>query len=276
MNRFKIPFIFISMLGALAAGECPHQVWPFVFNALTDAEITQYLGAGSANPPPAASPAWSASTVYVAGNSVSYGGQNYRARWWTQNEMPSVTSAVWEAIADAVGNPANWSASVAYAAGAKVTYQSSVYKAKWWTQGEAPGAQWGAWERIGAAAAKRPAMFHASANFNGVDANNAPLLLVNWTTDMFIGGDNPLANNWKVRINGVVVQQSTSIATRVGDCNPGSNPCQASYVQSGNFSIPAGKYDQVTFWLCAGDTCRMTPRLNWYASPNNVGTKPPY
>ncbi|GAA1870757.1 carbohydrate-binding protein [Myceligenerans crystallogenes] len=40
---------------------------------------------------------WSSSAVYTAGNVVSYGGHNWRAKWWTQNETPRVTDwGVWE------------------------------------------------------------------------------------------------------------------------------------------------------------------------------------
>lgn len=269
----KLPVRVPSMTGGSPFGNCPHQVWPFEFNSLTDAEITQYLGSGASTPP---LPAWNATTVYLAGDSTSSGGKNYRARWWTQGEMPSATSAVWQEITDAAGNPAGWSASVAYAAGAQVTYQASIYKAKWWTQGEIPGAsQWGAWEKIGAASGMRPAVFHASSYFITGGVDNIPTIQVDWSTDMFTGGDYSLADNWKVRINGVEVQQSTSIVTRVGDCVPGSNPCLAAYVQSGSFTIPAGRNDQVTFWLCTGDSCRMTPRLNWYAS-GSIGQEPPF
>lgn len=33
-------------------------------------------------------PLWSASAIYVGGATVSYGGVNYRAAWWTQGDMP--------------------------------------------------------------------------------------------------------------------------------------------------------------------------------------------
>lgn len=50
------------------------------------------------NPGGACAPAWSASAIYVGGNTVSHSGQNYRARWWTQGETPSANNAfgVWE------------------------------------------------------------------------------------------------------------------------------------------------------------------------------------
>lgn len=45
-----------------------------------------------------AAPTWSASAVYTAGNQVTYASRTYRAKWWTQNEVPGTTGqwGVWE------------------------------------------------------------------------------------------------------------------------------------------------------------------------------------
>ncbi|SFB48592.1 Predicted chitinase [Amycolatopsis marina] len=40
--------------------------------------------------------AWNSSTAYWGGTTVSYGGHNWSAKWWTQNEIPSTGgSGVW-------------------------------------------------------------------------------------------------------------------------------------------------------------------------------------
>jgi chitodextrinase len=39
-------------------------------------------------------PAWSASAVYVGGNTVSYNGHTWQAKWWTQGETPGAAQ-VW-------------------------------------------------------------------------------------------------------------------------------------------------------------------------------------
>jgi len=39
---------------------------------------------------------WSASKVYVAGNAVSYQGNKYSAKWWTQNQNPASNSGQWD------------------------------------------------------------------------------------------------------------------------------------------------------------------------------------
>lgn len=43
-------------------------------------------------------PAWDSSKVYWGGDMVSYNGNDYRAKWWTQGETPG-TSEVWELVA---------------------------------------------------------------------------------------------------------------------------------------------------------------------------------
>jgi chitinase len=93
-------------------------------------------------------PAWSASTVYVGGNLVSYNGHTWRAKWWTQGETPGAAD-VWADQGPCGGSttpppggtctlPA-WSATTVYVGGNQVSYNGHKYTAKWWTQGETPG-----------------------------------------------------------------------------------------------------------------------------------------
>ena len=44
----------------------------------------------------ACAPAWSATQVYNGGNTASYQGKNYQAKWWTQNENPAQKSGEWD------------------------------------------------------------------------------------------------------------------------------------------------------------------------------------
>jgi len=39
--------------------------------------------------------AWSSTTVYVGGNSVTYGGHKWTAKWWTQGDTPGGSANVW-------------------------------------------------------------------------------------------------------------------------------------------------------------------------------------
>lgn len=41
--------------------------------------------------------AWDSSKVYVGGDMVTYNGQDYKAKWWTQGEVPGV-AMVWELV----------------------------------------------------------------------------------------------------------------------------------------------------------------------------------
>jgi chitinase len=53
----------------------------------------------SASAAVACSPAWSATQIYVGGNTASYQGHNYTAKWWTQGEVPTA-SGQWGVWAD--------------------------------------------------------------------------------------------------------------------------------------------------------------------------------
>lgn len=47
---------------------------------------------------------WNSGAVYVGGDTVSYQGRRYRAKWWTQGEKPDV-SDVWEDLGITDGQP---------------------------------------------------------------------------------------------------------------------------------------------------------------------------
>ncbi len=51
------------------------------------------------NAPPPSYPAWVLGTVYVAGDMVTYQGQVYRAKWWTNSEVPGAYEwGAWQLI----------------------------------------------------------------------------------------------------------------------------------------------------------------------------------
>ncbi|MGL6001053.1 MAG: glycosyl hydrolase family 18 protein [Plesiomonas sp.] len=94
---------------------------------------------------------WSASKVYVAGDTVVYNGVQYKAKWWTQGNQPDL-GGPWEAVSSSGGSTvgtAAWTATKAYTTGEKATYNGATWQAQWWTQGEVPGSnQYGAWKKI--------------------------------------------------------------------------------------------------------------------------------
>ena len=116
---------------------------------------------------------WSAATAYSAGDTVTEGGNTYKANWWTQGNDPATNSGAtgtgepWTVASSCTTSPppptptpppptpapppptptppapaptgcAPWSASTAYSAGATVTENGITYKANWWTQGNDP------------------------------------------------------------------------------------------------------------------------------------------
>ncbi|WP_460542613.1 glycosyl hydrolase family 18 protein [Glycomyces halotolerans] len=107
------------------------------------------------------SPAWDSSTAYTGGDQVGHGGNEWRAKWWTQGEEPGTTGqwGVWEdlgACGDGGDEPTDpdqdcspaWDSSTAYTGGDTVSYGGDEWRAKWWTQGEQPGTA-GVWEDLG-------------------------------------------------------------------------------------------------------------------------------
>ncbi|WP_082618085.1 glycosyl hydrolase family 18 protein [Oerskovia sp. Root22] len=123
----------------------------------------------------ACAPAWSASSPYNGGATVSHNGKNYKAKWWTLNETPGTAGSPWELVAacgttDPTGGTTGgttgstggttgtgtctapaWSASATYSGGATVSHAGQKYTAKWWTQNNVPGAeQYGPWQALGA------------------------------------------------------------------------------------------------------------------------------
>jgi len=90
-------------------------------------------------------PAWNASTVYTAGNTVTYQGNLWQAMWWTQNQKPGDVNGPWEEIITAPDGTAVWTATRVFTAGDVVVYQGQKYKALWWTRNQTPGQPNGPW-----------------------------------------------------------------------------------------------------------------------------------
>jgi 5'-nucleotidase len=91
-------------------------------------------------------PAWNASTIYTAGNTVSYQGSTWQALWWTQNQTPGDPNGPWEQMATAPDGTAIWTASRIFTGGDVVLYQGKKYVAQWWTRNQVPGDSNGPWK----------------------------------------------------------------------------------------------------------------------------------
>lgn len=149
-------------------------------------KLKQWVVASSmllAVPAWALAPAWDNNSVYVAGDTASYQGQDWRAKWWNRSNTPGAEQwGPWEKIAAApaatptpvpattptsqpaatptprptatpvptstpapVGAYPAWDASKTYdVAGTRVSFEGKVYENQWWTRGDNP-AQSGQW-----------------------------------------------------------------------------------------------------------------------------------
>ncbi|MGL6041680.1 MAG: carbohydrate-binding protein, partial [Deefgea sp.] len=53
-----------------------------------------------------AAPAWNSATAYTGGQSVTYAGQDYKAKWWTQNNVPGTEQwGPWELVGTGTATP---------------------------------------------------------------------------------------------------------------------------------------------------------------------------
>ncbi|ABE55418.1 chitinase. Glycosyl Hydrolase family 18 [Shewanella denitrificans OS217] len=92
-------------------------------------------------------PAWQASTVYNAGNTVSHSALVWKAKYWTQGNPPSRTADQWQLLSQV---QLGWDAGVAYNGGQTTTHNGREWKASYWTKGDVPGVA-AVWVDIGEA-----------------------------------------------------------------------------------------------------------------------------
>lgn len=89
--------------------------------------------------------------VYLAGDTVTYGGDTYKAKWWVQGGGTPDVNQAWEKIVDGGGEEGEieeYNPAKVYVGGDQVTYQGVIYEAQWWTQGDVPGSN-SVWVQIG-------------------------------------------------------------------------------------------------------------------------------
>jgi len=131
------------------------------------ATTTPTATTGSGTPGPATGPAklatslppapagtyapWSSELAYPGGSEVSYQGTVYKAKWWSQGQVPTTDVAhpwdtPWQAVGTAPATsspqsgPSPWSPTIGYPGGSVVSYGGAVYEAKWWNMGDTPTA----------------------------------------------------------------------------------------------------------------------------------------
>ncbi|MBY7144342.1 endonuclease/exonuclease/phosphatase family protein [Virgibacillus sp. NKC19-3] len=99
---------------------------------------------------------WLEESIYTEGDHVSFDGEIYEAKWWTQGEKPSDSGEwdVWtlapECSNDGKESLSVWAEKDTYEVGDRVQHEGAIYEAKWWTQGENPesSGEWDVWEKV--------------------------------------------------------------------------------------------------------------------------------
>ncbi|WP_306191159.1 chitinase [Streptomyces sp. MK5] len=85
--------------GGRTSGTCssvPQNSWDFAkfsvkFAGATPPTTTPPTSSSPTPPSTECKPAWNASTAYTGGSEVSYDKHNWKAKWWTQNEVPGAS-----------------------------------------------------------------------------------------------------------------------------------------------------------------------------------------
>lgn len=91
--------------------------------------------------------AWTTSTIYNSGDTVSFDHLVWKAKYWTQGNQPGFGADQWELVSQV---KFNWRSDVVYNGGDTTTYSGFTYRAKWWTKGDKPGNS-DVWVKEGAA-----------------------------------------------------------------------------------------------------------------------------
>lgn len=104
---------------------------------------------------------WNSSKVYWANDRTIHNGDIYKAKWWTQNQVPNDdVNGPWLKIGPCeTSNTVNplthcndnedWESTETYVQGDIVVYQDQKFEAKWWTQNQVPSST-DAWQLISA------------------------------------------------------------------------------------------------------------------------------
>ncbi|WP_344739789.1 CocE/NonD family hydrolase [Microbacterium awajiense] len=94
-------------------------------------------------------PAWSAATVYGAGDTVWYSGSTWLATWYAKGQPPGQLYGPWQEIRQTTDGTAVWTPTRIFVSGDVVEHDGVRYTAKWWTRNQVPGDPNGPWARQG-------------------------------------------------------------------------------------------------------------------------------
>lgn len=97
-------------------------------------------------------PLWNSSTIYAANDTVLFNNIIYKAKYWSQNNMPSNNygnCCVWDYVIPCGGYNSTtcfkptYDPIIAYNTNQEVYWNGNVYRAKWWTLNEHPSSNAG-------------------------------------------------------------------------------------------------------------------------------------
>jgi len=130
--------------------------------SLTAGNVTQEEESAQADETddPAKSPyqIWSADGAYLEGTKVVWHHAVYKAKWWTQGDLPDSPvlqswQTPWELVGPVLpgekpvqqatlpkGTYPEWSGDASYDTGGRVLFKGVPYQAKWWNKGQSPAA----------------------------------------------------------------------------------------------------------------------------------------
>jgi chitinase len=106
----------------------------------------------SSNPTGCNYPVWNATSVYLQNDTVQYNGIIYRAKFWTQNNNPSLNygnCCMWDYVQPCGGYTAatcyrpHYDSLIAYVGGNQVYWDGQVFEANWWTLNTHPAYNYG-------------------------------------------------------------------------------------------------------------------------------------
>jgi len=177
-----------QLLSVMSTGFYPNGIEGTVSTETTEVETTEPTSESGSTSTTTSEPnnntgTWNTEAVYIAGDIVSYSGEDYKAKWWTQGNIPGTEEyGPWELLEEGVTNPVEgnvtntegsntentnnestnteetntvetstgtWSSSTVYVGSEVVVYNDVKYQAQWWTQGNVPGTEeYGPWKVV--------------------------------------------------------------------------------------------------------------------------------
>ena len=85
---------------------------------------------------------WNSATIYFANDQITFNGNLYKAKWYTQNQIPGDIYGPWAYIGSCTGSGGSsticsgipqWTSTGVFQTGNEAVYNGTKYIAKWYT-----------------------------------------------------------------------------------------------------------------------------------------------